>query len=55
MKQAKWYFFFDFSQKKVENTKIYQNLQSTGHWPKSLGPVFISRLRAGRVPGKHSP
>ena len=37
-------FFLDFSQKKVENTKIYQNLQSNGHWPKSLGPVFISRM-----------
>ena len=38
-------FFFGFLSKKggIYN-KIYNNLQSTGRWPKSLGPVFILRV-----------
>ena len=46
MKQVKRYnFFFGFLSKKggIYN-KIYNNLQSTGRWPKSLGPVFILRV-----------
>ena len=45
MKQVKRYNFFGFLSKKggIYN-KIYNNLQSTGRWLKSLGPVFILRV-----------
>ena len=38
-------FFLDFSQKKGGKHKnLHHNTQSTSHWPKSFGLVFISRL-----------
>ena len=45
-------FFFAFPTKKGRKHKnLHQNIQSTGHWPKSFGPVVISRLRGcGTMP-----
>ena len=37
-------FFLFLSKKGGKHKNLNQNLQSTGHWLKSLGPVFISRL-----------
>ena len=53
-------FFFAFLTKKGEKHKIlHQNIQCTGHWPKSFGPVFISRLShphrgARRLTARHA-
>ena len=50
MKQVKWWNFFWISPKKGRiYNKIYKNLQSTVRWPKSLVPVFITRVPLPRI------
>ena len=37
-------FFPHFLEKRGGDKNLHQNIQSTGHWPKSFGPVFIYGL-----------